>query len=216
MKVVIIGATGATGSELLQLLLTDVAITKVVALGRSALSVQHEKLSSVIIDFDQPEQWCSYVEGSVAFSCLGTTLKAAGSKEAQYAVDFGYQYAFAAAAVKNKVPTFLLVSAAMADPKSLMFYSRMKGALENAVKLLHFDRLVVFRPGLLSRPGTNRSGEKISEVVLKLLNRLGVFKKLTPLPVKKLAKLMLYYAKQNQQGIQMVESAQMLEEAKNL
>lgn len=216
MKAVIIGATGATGNELLSLLLADAEITEVVALGRSELAIQHDKLSSIVVDFDLPNQWGSFVAGDIAFSCLGTTLSAAGSKDAQYAVDFGYQFAFAKAAITNKVKSFLLISAAMADPKSLVFYSRMKGELEKVIQHLGFIRFVIFRPGLLSRPGTNRLGEKVSESVLRFLNRIGMFRSLSPLPVKDLAKLMLHYAKQQQQGVQIIESVQILKEAKGL
>lgn len=216
MKAVLAGATGATGRELLQLLLADTAISRVVALVRNPLSIQHEKLSAMPINFDKPETWQHLVTGDVAFSCMGTTLKAAGSKDAQYKVDYGYQFEFAKAARQNGVPQFVLVSAGMADPKSLVFYSRMKGELEKAIQAQHFKSLVIFRPGLLSRPGTDRTGEKISESVLHFFNRLGLFKKLAPLPVKKLAALMLLYAKQNGQGAQVIESVRIQEEARHL
>ncbi|MCH5600291.1 NAD(P)H-binding protein [Niabella ginsengisoli] len=195
MKTVLIGATGATGNELLQLLLQDEIVTEVVALVRKNLPVRHKKLIAHIVDFDRTETWQHLVMGDVAFSCLGTTLKAAGSKEAQYKVDYEYQYAFAKAAKENNIAKFILISAGMANEKSLVFYSRMKGALEHAIQQLKFHSLIIFRPGLLSRPATDRMGEKISESVLKVFNRFGLFNKMAPLPVKKLAMLMLEYAK---------------------
>lgn len=212
MKAVLIGATGATGKELLQLLLQDTSITEVAALVRKPLTFQHRKLSVHVIDFDQPCAWQQYVQGDMAFSCLGTTLKAAGSKEAQYKVDYEYQLAFASAAAQNHIPAFILISAGMADPKSLVFYSRMKGALEQAIRALHFKSLVIFRPGLLSRPGTDRAGERISETLLHFFNWLGLFKKLAPLPVQQLARLMLRHAKNPPQGERMIGSAQIIKE----
>ncbi len=128
MKAIIIGATGATGKALLQLLLHDASITEVVALVRKPLPLQHVKLQAHVISFSQPQQWAELVTGHMAFSCLGTTLKAAGSKEAQYKVDYEYQLAFAQAASQNGVPRFILISAGMANPKSLVFYSRMNGS----------------------------------------------------------------------------------------
>ena len=214
MKALLIGASGATGKELLQLLLQDESITGVVAFVRKPLSLQHEKLQAYVINFDRPEQWQGLVAGDTAFSCLGTTLKAAGSKEAQYKVDYDYQLAFARAARKNDVPRFVLISAGMADPKSLVFYSRMKGELEQAVSALNFEGLTMFRPGLLSRPGTNRTGEKISESVLRFFNKLGLLQKLAPLPVHKLALLMLRYGKQKDRGVRVIESKQILSEVK--
>lgn len=214
MKAIIIGATGATGKALLQLLLHDASITEVVALVRKPLPLQHVKLQAHVISFSQPQQWAELVTGDMAFSCLGTTLKAAGSKEAQYKVDYEYQLAFAQAASQNGVPRFFLISAGMANPKSLVFYSRMKGALEQAIRSLNFESLTILRPGLLSRPGTNRAGEKISESVLRFFNRLGLLKRLAPLPVSKLAMLMLHYSKQKNAGVQVVESKQILREVK--
>jgi uncharacterized protein YbjT (DUF2867 family) len=214
MKAIIIGATGATGKELLQLLLQDESITGVAALVRKPLPVQHEKLQVHVINFDRPEQWQGLVAGDMAFSCLGTTLKAAGSKDAQYKVDYDYQLAFAQAARQNEVPRFILISAGMANPKSLVFYSRMKGELEQAIGALNFERLTIFRPGLLSRPGTDRGGEKVSESVLRFFNKLGLLKKLAPLPVRKLAMLMLNYGKQKNAGKLVLESKQILSEVK--
>jgi uncharacterized protein YbjT (DUF2867 family) len=216
MKAIIIGATGATGKELLQLLLQDESITGVVALVRKSLPVQHEKLQVHVINFDRPEQWQGLVAGDMAFSCLGTTLKAAGSKDAQYKVDYGYQLAFAQAARQNEVPRFILISAGMANPKSLVFYSRMKGELEQAIRALNFESLTILRPGLLSRPGTDRAGEKVSESVLRFYNKLGLFKRLAPLPVRKLAMLMLRYGKQKNKGVQLLESKQISREVKQL
>jgi len=214
MKAIIIGATGATGKELLQLLLQDESITGVAALVRKPLPVQHEKLQVHVINFDRPEQWQGLVAGDMAFSCLGTTLKAAGSKDAQYKVDYDYQLAFARAARQNEVPRFILISAGMANPKSLVFYSRMKGELEQAIGALNFESLIILRPGLLSRPGTDRGGEKVSESVLRFFNKLGLLKKLAPLPVRKLAMLMLSYGKQKNAGKLVLESKQILNEVK--
>lgn len=216
MKAIVIGATGATGKELLQLLLHDASITGVVALVRKPLYLQHAKLQVRVINFDRPEQWQDFVRGDMAFSCLGTTLKAAGSKKAQYKVDYEYQLAFAQAASQNSIPRFILISAGMANPKSLVFYSRMKGQLEQAIRVLNFESLTIFRPGLLSRPGTDRAGEKVSESVLRFFNKLGLLKKLAPLPVHQLAKLMILYAKQKSKGIQIIEPAALLKQQAHL
>lgn len=216
MKAILIGATGATGKELLQLLLQDESITGVSALVRKPLLLQHAKLQTHVINFDRPEQWQDFVKGDMAFSCLGTTLKAAGSKEAQYKVDYEYQLAFARAASQNGVPRFILISAGMADPKSLVFYSRMKGELEEAIRALNFESLTILRPGLLSRPGSDRAGEKVSESVLRFFNKLGLLKKLAPLPVRKLAMLMLHYGKQKNNGILIIEPAVLLKQQVHL
>ncbi len=216
MKAVLIGATGSTGKELLKLLLADVTVTAVTALVRRPLTVPHSKLKTHVINFDNPTEWHHLVNGDAAFSCLGTTLKAAGSKEAQYKIDYEYQYAFAKAAKENNVQKLLLISAGMANQKSVIFYSRIKGELEKAIESLGFSGLVIFRPGLLSRPQTDRPGEKSSEAIITFFNRLGLLNKMKPLPVQQLAKLMLHYAKQPQTGMLVIESKQILEEIKTM
>lgn len=94
---------------------------------RRDLGLRHEKLKIHVIDFDKPKQWKHLVKGDVLFSCLGTTLKAAGSKEAQWKIDYEYQYQFAKAARENDVDKYVLVSTSLASPDFLFFYTRMKG-----------------------------------------------------------------------------------------
>ena len=101
MKAIVVGATGATGRELLSLLLADSRFSQVDVFVRRDPSVQHAKLNVHKVDFDQPESWQHLVRGDVLFSCMVTTLKAAGSQAAQWKIDYGYQYAFAQAARAN-------------------------------------------------------------------------------------------------------------------
>lgn len=212
MKAVIIGATGATGKELLELLLADKAVTEVVALVRTPLGIQHPKLKSVEVDFARLEEWSNEIIGDVAFSCLGTTLRAAGSQQAQYVVDYDYQYQFAKLAKENHIPSFLLISSSTANPKSAIFYSRMKGELEQSVAALAFKGFIIFRPGPLVRPNTDRTGEKIGLFMMRILNSFGILKKMKPLPVKSLAKLMLNYSKKSQVGLSILEADQIIKE----
>ena len=127
----------------------------------------------------------------MAFSCLGTTLAAAGSKEAQWRVDYDYQYAFAKHCRNNGVPTFVLVSAAGAKAQSKLFYNRMKGQLEDAVKELEFPRLLIFQPSVLIRSNSDRGAENFSVKAIHFLNKIGLFKRYRPMPTEILAEKML-------------------------
>ena len=95
MKALIIGATGATGKDLLAKLLEDDTYSEVHCFVRKPMSISHPKLHAHVVNFETPKAWVDLLHGDVAFSCLGTTLAVAGNKDAQWRVDYDYQYAFA-------------------------------------------------------------------------------------------------------------------------
>ena len=195
MKALVIGATGATGKDLVSQLLTDKGYDEVNVFVRRPLAVENPKLKTHIVNFDKPEEWKDLVKGDVAFSCLGTTLKAAGSKEAQRKVDYDYQYHFAKAAKENEVEDYILVSSYGAHPKSKLFYSRMKGELEQSIKDLHFNKLTIFQPGMLERRDSERTGEVLGGKIIKFANKFGVLTQQKPLPTEVLAKAMINSSK---------------------
>lgn len=195
MKALVIGATGATGRDLVNQLLTDKDYDEVNVFVRRPLAVESPKLKTHIVDFEKPEKWKDLVNGDVAFSCLGTTLKDAGSKEAQRKVDYDYQYNFAKAAKENEVEDYILVSSYGANPKSKIFYSRMKGELEQSIKALHFNKLMIFQPGMLDRKDSERTGEVLGGKIIKFANKFGVLTQQKPLPTAVLAKAMINSSK---------------------
>ena len=190
MKALIIGATGATGKDLLAQLLEDEAYSEIHSFVRKPMSISHPKLHAHVVNFDTPEAWSDLLHGDVAFSCLGTTLAVAGSKDAQWRVDYDYQYAFAEHCKNNGVSTFVLVSAAGAKAQSKLFYNRMKGALEEAVKKLNFPRLLIFQPSILIRSNNDRGAENFSVKAIHFLNKIGLFKRYRPMPTNVLAQRM--------------------------
>ncbi|MGZ5262689.1 MAG: NAD(P)H-binding protein [Kaistella sp.] len=195
MKALVIGATGATGKDLVAQLLKDSDYDEVNVFVRKPLTINDTKLKTHIVNFDQPEDWKDLVKGDVAFSCLGTTLKAAGSKEAQRKVDYVYQYNFAKAAKENEVEDFVLVSSYGANPKSKLFYSRMKGELEQSIKALHFNKLMIFQPGMLERKDSERTGEVLGGKIIKFANKFGILTQQKPLPTAVLAQAMINSSK---------------------
>lgn len=200
MHALLIGATGATGKDLLNLLLKDNDFERVDIFVRRKLDLQHEKLNIHVIDFDKLELWKELVKGDVLFSALGTTLKAAGSKAAQWKIDYDYQHEFAKAASENKVSSYVLVSASNASPDSSIFYSKMKGQLEAAVKALGFLKLTIFNPPLLIRKDTDRTMEVAGMKVLQFFNKIGLLHSQKPLPTEILAQAMINAAKTNAKG----------------
>jgi hypothetical protein len=105
-------------------------------------------------------------------------------------VDYDYQYAFAQQCKANGVPTFVLISAAGATAQSKLFYNRMKGQLEDAMKALEFTRLLIFQPSILIRSNSDRGAENFSVKAIHFLNKIGLFKRYRPMPTNVLAQRM--------------------------
>ncbi|MEK7953447.1 NAD(P)H-binding protein [Luteolibacter soli] len=187
MKALIIGATGATGKDLVKVLLQDHGYTEVVAFVRRSSGLEHPKYSEVITDFDKLEEVSESIKGDVWFSCLGTTLKAAGSKEKQWQIDHDIPAKFAAIAKRNGVSRAVVVSAYGASATSKVFYSKLKGTLDEHIANLGFDQCLIFRPGFLLRKDTDRASERFTAHVLKFVNSLGLIRKFRPLPTSILA-----------------------------
>lgn len=187
MKALVIGATGSTGEFLVDELLADKEYTSVTVFVRRATGKQHPKLIEQIIDFSAIDSYKHLIVGDVFFSCLGTTLKAAGSKKNQTKIDFDIPLTFAGLAKENGVPCFVLLSAYGASSESRVFYSQIKGKLEDKIAALNFEQYIIFKPGLLLRKNTDRFAEKMMGSILNMFNSIGLFKKFKPLPTSLLA-----------------------------
>jgi len=84
----VIGATGATGQEIVSQLLEDDSFNSVSIFVRKYPNITHNKLKTYLIDFSKVKDYKDLIKGDVLFSCLGTTLRDAGSKDKQYSVDY--------------------------------------------------------------------------------------------------------------------------------
>ena len=192
----VIGATGATGRELVNKLLLDDDFSQVTIFVRNAPTINHKKLKIHEIEFKELEKYKDIIKGDILFSALGTTKKDAGRKEQQYEIDYTYQYEFAKIAAENEVAIYSLVSSVGANAKSFFFYPKIKGALEEAVKRLDFKKIDIFQPPMLIRqPDLVRDGEKSGIKILNKLNKIGILKSQKPLAVEALAEKMLKIAK---------------------
>ncbi|PDH43887.1 MAG: semialdehyde dehydrogenase [Flavobacteriales bacterium MED-G22] len=199
LNALVIGATGATGQELVSQLLEDESFNSVSIFVRNDPNITHSKLKTYIIDFSKIEDYKNSIKGDVLFSCLGTTLRDAGSKEKQYLVDLTYQFEFAKIASENGVPNYSLVSSTGANENSPFFYPKIKGKLEEAVKKLPFKTIQIFQPPTLIRQkDLIRTGEKIGIKIFGFLNYFGILKSQKPLAVSNLAKIMVEQLKKKQ------------------
>ncbi|RFM26792.1 NAD(P)H-binding protein [Deminuibacter soli] len=205
---IVIGATGMVGSALVQLLLEHRDYAHVKTFVRHSSNVKHPKLQERVVDFNQVAGWQHFLQGDVLFSCLGTTLKQAGSKDAQYQVDYTYQLEVALAAAANKVPVYVLVSASGASINAAHFYLRMKGALETAILALPFLHTHILRPGVLEGARKQkRMGELTFLKAMRFFNGIGMFKKFRPVHVRKLARVMIGIAGNSAAKVKVYEAA---------
>lgn len=190
--VIVMGATGMVGRELVKQLLASGNYTSVIVLVRRPMGFTHPHLDEHVIDFERYDTWKDLLKGDALFSCMGTTRAVAGSKKAQYKVDVTYPLNAARAAIANGVRHLLLISAAGANDKSPFFYSRIKGELDQKVQELSFPKLTILRPGQLDGDRTeNRPAEKLSLQIMYRLNSIGLFHKYRPVHARALASVLI-------------------------
>lgn len=148
MNCLIAGASGLVGGELLKILLNDSHFTKIVSIARRSLQIENPKLIEIQTPLEKVEAFI-LPASDIAFCCLGTTIKKAGSQENFKKVDHDYVLNFARAAKKAGVEKFIIVTAMGADANSAVFYNRVKGQVENDLKKMGFASLVILQPSLL-------------------------------------------------------------------
>lgn len=200
MKIaLVVGATGLVGKHLTKKLLTYEQYDLVRAFTRRSLNIADSKLEEYIVDFDKIETWKEKIKGDVLFSCLGTTIKKAGSRENQYKIDFTYQYNIARWGAENGVEKYVLVSSGGADAESKNFYLRIKGELEDKVEELKFEKVIIFQPSLLlGEREEKRLGEAIGSVLAKgIIPLLPFLKKYRPIEGALVAEAMINSVQQS-------------------
>jgi uncharacterized protein YbjT (DUF2867 family) len=198
------GASGLIGSHLLPLLLESERYSKVIVVGRKALPTVHPKLTQVVTDLDKLHDVRLQLIADDVFCCLGTTMKQAGSKEAFYKVDFLYVVTLAALTAGNFAAQFMVVSALGADAESAVYYSRVKGEMEQAVQQVPFRAVHIFRPSLLlGERNQPRLGERLGAVALGVLRPLlrGSLQKYRPVTGATVAAAMLRAAQDDGGGV---------------
>lgn len=193
---IVIGATGLIGKQLLMQLLADESFDAVKVFTRRTTGVNHVKLTEFIVDLGEIENSANDLNGDVLFSTLGTTLKTAGSKEAQYAIDFDMQFNTAKIAATNGVKNLVLLSSAGANSKSSIFYSRMKGELDDAVQKLGFESVHIIRPSMLAGDREEfRWTEKIFTPIMYAFSWIPGIRKYRPIQDTEVASAMINASK---------------------
>jgi uncharacterized protein YbjT (DUF2867 family) len=199
------GGTGLVGGALLNLLLADGAFTKIVSVGRRTLPIEHPKLVQAKVDFASPASFAGLDAPDVAFSCLGTTIKKAGSREAFRAVDHDAVLTFAKAARAKGARVFVHVSSLGANPRSRQFYASVKGQIEAALEGVGFESLHALRPSILA--GDRAESRPLERLGLTFARALGpVLGKYRPTASLAVARTMIATAKERAPGSHVIDA----------
>lgn len=208
-SVLIAGGTGLIGTHLINCLIDNEEYPEIKVLVRRGSNYHNSGVAIIEVDFDELSNVSRLLEADVVFCCLGTTMKQAGSKEQFYKVDFSYPLDLAKITKANGCEQFNIVTASGANAKSIFFYNRVKGEVEDALGILNFKKLNIFRPSLLlGKRNKQRTGEQIGEIVARILNPflIGRLKKIRAIQAKVVAKAMVNMSLENHEGIRIISS----------
>lgn len=195
---IILGASGLTGSELLNLLLKDDDYKKVIVFVRKQLTVNHQKLQQIICTPVLLEKEETNFIADEVFCCIGTTIKKTPNKGEYKNIDIGIPFKAAELCKKNGINTLLVISALGANSNSSFFYNRVKGEMEQKVTNLKIDYTYMLRPSFIQgNRKEKRLGELLGTFLFKLISPLliGSLKKYRPIKAKNIAKTMIHLAK---------------------
>jgi len=201
-RVLLAGATGLVGSEVLRLLLADPTVSRVIALSRRPLPDESHKLEARVVDFDVLEASRDVFAVDQVICALGTTIRQAGSQHAFRRVDHDYPIAIAKLALEAGARHYLLVSALGANADSRVFYNRVKGEVEQALRAMPFRSLTIARPSLLlGDRAERRFGEEVGKRIGWLLP-----KRFRPVHARDVAAAIVAAARDDEVGVRVIES----------
>jgi uncharacterized protein YbjT (DUF2867 family) len=206
---IIAGATGLVGEQVINQLLADPYYGKIIAVVRKPMLMQHDKIEQRVVNFEQLRTSLVGIKADHGFCCLGTTIKAAGSKEKQFRVDHDYVIEFAQACQVAGVNRFGAVSSIGADASSSNFYLRTKGQMEADLQKISFEGLYILQPSLLlGERMEHRTGEKAATIIMKLLNPLfvGGLKKYRGVQASDVAACMIRVVKSDESSFRYISS----------
>ncbi|PAU37966.1 nucleoside-diphosphate sugar epimerase [Vibrio coralliilyticus] len=214
LVVMVAGATGLIGTELIKQMLEEDPVTRIYALSRRELPFFHPKLEVLQNKQLQVQEWdADKPSPKYGFICLGTTIKQAGSKQELERVDYELVCDVAQTMKVLGVTHLAVVSSYGASVRSLSHYLRCKGKMEMAIERMGFEHITFVRPGpLVGLRDTPRTDEAIVQVVLKSLRPLmfGKLAKLIPIQASEVAKAMQYGILTNaDRKLQTLDSIQM-------
>lgn len=194
---IILGATGLTGSIVLDKLLNDDRYTRIKIFSRKEIDGMPSKVNQYVGNIIELESFKADFTGDEVYCCIGTTAKKTPDKTLYTAIDYGIPVAAAKLSKENGIQTFLVVSALGANAKSSIFYSKTKGEMERDVLLEKIKNTFILQPSIIGgKRNEQRIGEKIGLAVFKLVQPLffGKLKKYRITQAEHIAQAMINLA----------------------
>lgn len=199
------GATGLTGSLVLDQLLSDKNYTSVKLFSRKSTGVSHPKLTEYIGDLLNLEILKDEMVGDDVYICIGTTKKKTPNHEMYRKIDFGIPSNIARICKTNGSSKIAVVSAIGANSKSTIPYNKIKGEMEEVINNSGIDFIYILRPSFISgERSEQRNGERIGVAVFKFLKFL-IPKKYRVVEARAIAAKMIALC-QSDQPSQIIES----------
>jgi len=206
---IILGASGLTGSFLLEKLLKDDRYEKIKLFSRKALQQDNPKVFEKTGNLLELANFSTDFTGDEVYCCIGTTTKKTPDKDLYRNIDFGIPVAAVKLAKQNKIATFLVVSAMGANANSGIFYNKTKGEMEQAVLDEKIANTFILRPSLIGgERKESRLFEKLGVVVFKIIQPLflGKFKKYKIIEAEHIAQAMINLANNKLTDKQIIQS----------
>lgn len=180
MEIVLIGATGLVGSEVLNQLLSEEKVSKINVLTRKKIDIHSPKVMNYVVDFENEEDLKNAIHGDAIVCCIGTT-KAKTPNVGEYEkIDRDIPIRLAKIGKENGIHQYHLISAIGANKNSSINYNRIKGEAEEGVLAAGIPKTLIYRPGMLiGKRNESRPGEFIAQKLSFLLDffMLGSMKK---------------------------------------
>lgn len=205
---IILGASGLTGSILLEKLLKDDRYNKIKLFNRSKLDLNHEKVEQHVVDLFDLDNYRDHFLADEVYCCIGTTKKKTPDQKVYRRIDFGIPVTAAKLCKANGINTFSVISSIGAKSGSSNFYLKTKGEMEAAVLEQNIPNTYILRPSLIvGNRQEKRAGEKFSLMMMKLFNPLmfGGMKKYRSINAATIVDCMIKLAN-SPQDINIVES----------
>ena len=207
-EVIVIGASGLIGNQLVRSLLQENSISKVKVFVRKPIGINDSKLSETIVNFDNLATYKSEFTGDALFLCIGTTRKKTPDLNDYRKIDFGINIDSAKLAKENNVPQVHLISSIGADSKAANFYLKLKGEIEEALIALKFESTFIYRPSILI--GARNESRPMESISQKLMPFFDLFmqvnlKKYHSISAKQVAEAMIENSNIEYKGVSFLE-----------